>query len=256
MRAHDVPFAPGGKARTAQAAQVGGLQFGDDSVGCGVTRQQALQLRQVGGQRRRQLAGAGLVARHVVGNRLGRGPGQLALPRAGRGRLMALADAGRFFHCHVGAAGKCLARAGEQRFAAGHRAGQAGAHAHGGGGHGGLVIDHLEVVVEARDLIDLDLAQPQALGQRGQVAPAQRALAVVEAVQVLDQQVGARRQLGAQRGHALARGGRDLAALGRAARRPAGLPVQWANGDDPGGVVGGVHRASAGRFMGASRLAP
>ena len=55
------------------------------------------------------------------------------------------------------------------------------------------------------------------------MALAQRALGVVEAVKVLDQQVGARRQAFAERGHALACDRLDLAALGGAAGRPVRL---------------------------------
>ena len=81
----------------------------------------APQLRQVVGQRVRQLARPGLAARHVVHDGLGRGLGQLPLARAGGGRLVALADAGGLLHRHVGAARQGLARAGQQVFAAGQR---------------------------------------------------------------------------------------------------------------------------------------
>ena len=88
----------------------------------------------------------------------------------------------------------------------------------------------MEVVVEAGHLEHLDLAQTQSFGERGQLPLAQRRLGVLQAMQVLDQQVGTRSQAFAQRIDALPIDRSDLPPLGLETRL-AGWPL---NGDGHG----------------------
>ena len=68
--------------------------------------------------------------------------------------------------------------------------------------------------VEGRDLVDLGLGEPHLLGERGQMRGRQVAEAVLDQVQMLDQQVAPARPVAEQRAHLVERRILELAALG------------------------------------------
>jgi len=175
-----------------------------------------------GHAQRRQCTRSRFALGQQVLHGVGTGLRQLVLTHAGGGRLMALAYT-RSLHDAHGVSQAVLHRT-QQVLPARHLARQAGAHAHSNGGQRGVVLHHVEVVVEGGHLVYLHLAQAQAFGQGRKAAFAQAALAVLQAVQVFNQQVCAGRQAFAQVGHALAVRVRHLAALGRGAPAPGGLP--------------------------------
>ncbi len=70
------------------------------------------------------------------------------------------------------------------------------------------------MVIEGRDLVDLGLRQPHFLRQRRQVRRRQAAVAVLDLVQVLDQQIGAARGVAQQGAHFVQRLRLDAPALG------------------------------------------
>ncbi len=227
--AHDAPLAPGREPRAAQAAQAGVLERGDHLVG-------AAPPGDAVGQQRVAAAGAvGVVVdsrcgRHVEacvgaqrffsrhGHTLGRRPRQRPLVHGHGGRLLAATDARRGDDTHLGA--QDLRQALQQFARAGELARQAVAHTHGQrrrGRHRTFrpLAHDVEVVVEARDLVDLGLRQAHGLGQRGEVRRAELAVRIVEAVQVLDQQVAPKRPF-AHEGTHLGEGARvHPPALGR-----------------------------------------
>jgi len=69
-------------------------------------------------------------------------------------------------------------------------------------------------MIEGGHLIDLGLRHAQLLGQRRQMAGAQLAVAVVDAMQVFDQQFAPARRVPQQCAHLGQRGGIDAPALG------------------------------------------
>jgi type VI secretion system secreted protein Hcp len=90
----------------------------------------------------------------------------------------------------------------QQGARAGQLARQPGAHAHGQPGRRRLtVLDHVEVVVEGGDLVHLGLGQAELLRQGGQVLVRQAAVAVLDGVQVFDQQVAPARGVAQQCAH-------------------------------------------------------
>ena len=110
-------------------------------------------------------------------------------PRADDGcrGAVALADARHPLQADLAAERR--SEAFDQRLASRHRTGERVADAHRQFGHRRIVVGKGEVVVEARDLVDLGLRESQPLGERPQVARSQRMELVVEAVQVLEQAV-------------------------------------------------------------------
>ena len=136
---------------------------------------------------------------------------------------------------------------------AGHLAGQAVADAHGQRGRRRFAFLHdVEVVIEARDLVDLGLRQAHLLRQRRQVRGRQVAEAVLDLVQVLDQQVALARLVAEQALHVGERGRVDAAALrGLALALLRDFDLQDRDGDDlavHSGVArgGSVHMARLG----------
>ena len=87
-------------------------------------------------------------------------------------------------------------------------------------GGGGAFLHHVEMRIEGGDLVDLGLRQPHLGGERGEMGGGEMAVAVLDEMQILDQQVAPARPVGQQRPHFIERQRVDLAALGRA-RRPA-----------------------------------
>ena len=117
-------------------------------------------------------------------------------------RLLAAPDARRGDHAGVGAEQRRQTR--QQVTRAGQLAAQAVAHAHRDGCGRLAFTEDLEVVVEARDLVDLGHRHVGLAGECDQVPLVQAAVRVVQQVQVLDQTVSrpaGRRHLPEQRAH-------------------------------------------------------
>ena len=86
------------------------------------------------------------------------------------------------------------------------------------GARRGLAFLHdVEVVIEAGDLVDLGLRQPHLLRQRGEMRGREVAEAVLDLVQVLDQEVALTRLVAEERLHLRQRLGIDAAAPRRRA---------------------------------------
>ncbi|MCY1366909.1 hypothetical protein D9M69_538190 [compost metagenome] len=117
----------------------------------------------------------------------------------------------------------------------GHGAAQPVAHAHSDGGRRVALAQHLEVVVEARDLEHLGHGQAH-LGRQGHhVALPQAAVRVVERVQVFDQLVAPVRPVADQGAHLGARRVVGLAALELATAPELGTQGIWGGHGNRGG---------------------
>ena len=98
-------------------------------------------------------------------------------------------------------------------------------------------LDRIEVGVEGRDLVNLGLGQAHLVGERGQMRGREMAVAVLDQVQVLDQQIAPARPVAEQRLHLLERLVVDLPPLGMPAAPPfararMALPARLACGFD------------------------
>ena len=94
----------------------------------------------------------------------------------------------------------------EQRLGAQQLAGQAVADPHGERRRRRLaLLHHIEMGVEGRDLVDLGLRQAHLLGERRQMRGREMAVAVLDQVQMLDQQVAPARAVAEQGPHLLER---------------------------------------------------
>ena len=111
-------------------------------------------------------------------------------------------------------------------------------------GRGALrVLAHdVEVVVEARDLVNLDLRELEQLRQRREVAGAQLPEAIVQRVQVLDQQITPQRQR-----TSVARTSSSVCGVGRAAGQACPLAARQFRAD--------VFQRNRGRIMSAEGTA-
>ena len=106
----------------------------------------------------------------------------------------------------------------EHRARAGEIAGDRVAYAHGQRRRRRLVLfHHVEVMVEGRDLVNLRHRHPHLGRQRGEVGRRQTAEAILDQVQVFDQQVAAARRTAEQRHDLRPRGRIDAASLRGAA---------------------------------------
>ena len=100
-----------------------------------------------------------------------------------------------------------------------HGAGERIADPHRDRGRRRLVLFHdIEVGVEGRDLVDLGERKLHLLRQRGEMRGGEIAVAVLDQVQVLDQQIAPALALAEQRAHLVERLRLDLPALGRLPR--------------------------------------
>ena len=107
----------------------------------------------------------------------------------------------------------------QEMLGARHRAGERVAHAHRDGRRRRLAFLHdVEMGVEGRDLVDLGERELHLLRQRREMGGGEMAVAVLDQVQMLDQQVAPARAIAEQRAHLVERLRIDLAALGRARR--------------------------------------
>ncbi len=204
--AHDLPLAPGRKAGTTQAPQRRAFERCDQLVGAAL----ALEARTPQGVAARSTIGS------VVDIRLDVGFGELRRHRGAellharvvdrmtahdrRRRMLAAADARCAEHTNLGS--ERALRRGEQRFAAGHRARQRLAHAHGHSRRRIVAfLHHVEVVIEARHLVDFGHRELQLLRERDQMHGRKRAVRVLNAVQVFDQQIAPARRITQQGAH-------------------------------------------------------
>ena len=176
--------------RVATASAVGVQVDGrGDVVDAGTGRQrQMVTLRAISSFRACCAQGRPRECFHRCRRRPSHGP----LVHHHRWRLLTAADARRRDHAHLGP--QDLRQTRQQIARPGHLARQAVAHPNGQRrccGHGAIraLAHDVEVVIKARHLVDLGLRQAHALGQRRQVRRAELPEAVVEDVQVLDQQI-------------------------------------------------------------------
>jgi hypothetical protein len=194
LGAHDAPLAAGREPGAAQAAQARGLHDLDDRFDVALAGQ-ALGQQLVAALRLVLLVvdvGLGLVLHraglHLGGDGFDGGVRHRVLPDDRHGGLFAAAHARRVQHAYVAA--EDLRQFLEQLFRPRHRAGQAVAHAHGECLRCGFAfLDDVEVVVEGSDLVDLGLRQRHLLGQGREVPCREMTEAVLDLVEVLDQEV-------------------------------------------------------------------
>ena len=119
-------------------------------------------------------------------------------------------------------------RLGEQILRARHRAGERVADAHRDRRGRDLAFLHdIEMRVEGRDLVDLGLRELHLGGERREMRGGEMAVAVLDQMQVLDQQIAPARLVAEQRAHLVERRRIDLAAL-RRLRRGGLLPARAA----------------------------
>ena len=240
LAADDLPFAAGGKAGAAQAAQAGVIEGGqelDGRTAGELGRIQAgdatIELVPTAGEIGLQLDGLGQergeVARgHDRAHGLGGGGLDPAPADHGRRRMAAGAHAGCGEHTdrrrvHGGA------QLGQESVRAGQRAAQAVADADGDRRRGRLaLLHHVEVVVEGGDLVDLGLGEAQLLGQGRDVLGGDVAPAVLDQVEELDQEVAPAWPIAQQRPDSVECLGLDLPAA--AGGPPAALALAWMQG--------------------------
>ena len=133
----------------------------------------------------------------------------------------------------------------------GDLAGDRVAHAHRDRRRRGFpLLHHVEMVIEGRDLVDLGQRELHLRGERGEVRGREMSVAVLDAVQVLDQQVAPAGIIPKQRAYLVPRRWVDPSALGSGAhaRRPASLrsgrrPVTHAYNSTSGSPAKGGFRA-------------
>ena len=141
---------------------------------------------------------------------------QGVLAHHGGRRTLATSDAGSVQHAHVLAENPGQFR--QQLVRARDVARDRVAHAHRDRGRRGLtVLDHVEMVVESRDLVDFGHRELHLLGQGDQVRGREMPVAILDAVQVFDQQVAPQRRVFQEGAYFLAGFGIGPTPLGRAA---------------------------------------
>src|SRR5262249_31876407 len=82
-------------------------------------------------------------------------------------------------------------------------------------------LDHIEMRVERRDLVNLGQREFHLLGERGQVCRRQMPVAILNEMQMLDQKIALPRSSAQQRTHVRQRLRLDLPTLRRSGRAPA-----------------------------------
>ena len=111
------------------------------------------------------------------------------LPNDNRGRLLAPTNTRRSNHANFAAQQR---REFGQQFARScHLARQSIAHAHGQRGRCSFAfLNHVKVVIETRDLVNLGLRQSHFLRQRGKMSCREAGVTILNQMQMLDQQIG------------------------------------------------------------------
>ena len=250
LGADDAPLAPGREARAAEAAQARLLERRDHRLDVALAGEAGLQQR---------VAALAAVARVVdegfagVARRPGVDGGDDAFAAGARDRvladdrrrrLLAAADAGRRDDANAGP--EQLRQAGQQIAGSGDLARQAVADANGQRRRRGLAfLDDVEVVIEARDLVDLGLRQAHLLREGGEMRRREVAEAILDLVQVLDQEVALARLVAEQ-------SPAPRASASGSTRRPLGA-ARLRCRVDASGAIGMTGRE---RFRAAPRHAP
>ena len=233
LPAHDPPFATSRETRAAQAAQARIFHGGDQVLRVVVTRRDrlgeriaalreiALEADIVGGDQvlrtavgDRLLCSSGGIERaaggrvrmragpidHGLRDRVEAGAGHRILMDDCHRRLLASAHAGRRDDPDI-VATQHLRQTCEQRGRAGEFAAQAFADPHGQRRRGSIALEHLEVVIESRDLIDLGHRYRHVGCQCHQMMIAQPPVLIIEPMQMLDQQISPMRSVADQGAH-------------------------------------------------------
>ena len=220
--AHDLPFAPGGEACAAEPAQAGVGHVLDDGVerqlACPALLQHRIAaLGAILGQC--LVAGNICLALAAVDRRLDglwRGVIDEIMSDLGDRRGIAASHARRAQHPHLGRIGAGLERL-VQCLGAFDGAGDGIAHPNGRGrGRGLALLHHVEMGVEGRDLVSGRLRQTHLLAQRPQMGRGDIMIAVLNQVQIFDQQIGATRLAAQQFLYVLERVVFELASFGKA----------------------------------------
>ena len=94
-----------------------------------------------------------------------------------------------------------------------------------GGGGDFAFLHHVEMRVEGRDLVDLGERKLHLGGERGEMRGREMAVAVLDEMQMLDQEIALAAARAKQRADLVERGRIDLAALGGAARAAAAVAI-------------------------------
>ena len=220
---HQGPFAAGGKARAAEPAQAGIVNALDDDFARVLARQTVAEQRVAACRAIRREIDFGLVRMRVRALARRRADA-LAVrlhhlhmaDRADR-RAVARAHARRAHDAHAGA--ELRGQIAEQFLRARHRAGERVAYAHRDRRGRGLAFLHdVEMRVEGRDLVDFGLRELHLLRERREMRGREMAVAVLDEMQVLDQQIAPARPVAEQRTHLVERRRIDLAAFRRLRR--------------------------------------
>ena len=223
LSAHKAPLLPGREPGAAQATQPGIAQDLDDLIRRAlpveaVAEQSVAALFAVGSQIPvgRNL-GMGMAAADGCLDGLDGGIDDMVVADFGDRRRLAAAHAGCADDAHRG-----RVRTGIQRFdqvvRTRNHAADAVAHADGERRRRRLLLlHHVEMGIEGRDLVDLGLGQLHLLGERREMGRREVAVGILDEVQILDQQVAPARRIAEQCPNPVERGRIDLAALGRRA---------------------------------------
>ena len=219
LAAHDAPFASGRKARAAQAAEAGvfhffqrGLDvaFATHEFEIGLVAASSLVFAVIdvfAGQATRLLFFYG------EGNFFNRRTAKRILPHTNRRCRLASSDARHRQHTHI--LSQYRRQFFQQFIRTRHRARKRFTHAHGQRRWCRFAfLDHIEMVVEGRDFVDFGLRQFHRLGQRSHVRRRERAVFVLDEMQILDQQIAANCVAGEQRRNIGARLQINLTAFG------------------------------------------
>ena len=225
---HQRPFPPGREPGAAEATQAGVADRLDHILAAALSGQAGFEQciaagSAVGGKVGRGLVGVGV---QVPGDRGVHGLGgrlhHLDMADGCHRGVVAGADARRPHDPHLDP--ELSRQLGQELLRAGHGAGQAVAHPYRDRRRRGAVLDHVEVGIEGRDLVDLRLGELHLPRQRREMGRGEVPVAVLQEMQVFDQKVAAARAGAEQRAHLLQGAGIDLAPLGRA-RGAAALPA-------------------------------
>ena len=246
LLAQDAPLAPGRETGATQAAQAGAGQGRDHAVDAALSRQKFVQ-HAVAALGHIAVEADGVVQLRLcvaaldgVRDRGRRCLVDAVLAHHGGGCGVAAADARHLDHAHIGARRQVMRQCLRQRSAPRHRAAQRTADPHRDAGRRcRTVAQHLEVVIEGGDLVDLGQRQPHLGGQRDEQGVGQAVVRVVDAVQVFDQKIArswvVKRLALQQAAHFGLCLGRGLAALGlgaRLARRLLRFDARQRDGDN------------------------
>ena len=231
LGAHQRPLAAGRKAGAAEAAQ-SGVAHDLDQVVAGALAGQAIAQQRVAAvlavareivrrrkrmrMRRRLRGGCDRVRRRVE---------HLHMPDRTDRRAVARAHAWRAHDAHL--APEFSGKIAQQMLRAAHGAGERVAHPHRHRRRRGLAfLHHVEMRVEGRDLVDLGERKLHLGGERGEMRGREMPVAVLDEMQILDQEIAPQLARTEQRADVIERSRIDLAALGGPARAAAAVAVR------------------------------